>query len=236
MAYSSVFWRKHIFTLVIICSILFVLLTLVAMWFYPGGTYTDPKTTGYSFFHNFFSELGFVRSHAGQPKTLSAVLFAFAAMIGGGGLVLFFVAFPQFFVQTQSGTLLSILGSVFGVLSGICFIGVAFSPADLYLRIHRDFVLWAFRTSPIAAFIYAIAIFRDQLYPTRFAVVFLVFSALLFLYVLLLELGPGIHTSEGVTIQATGQKIIVYASILSIMFEAYYARRLGQNLVVGPPG
>jgi hypothetical protein len=227
MSYSSAFWRKHIFTLVIIGSILFVLLTLVAMWFYPGGTYTDSTTIGYSFFNNFFSELGFVRSHAGQPKTLSAVLFTFAAMMAGGGLVLFFVAFPQFFVQTQSGGLLSIAGSVFGVLSGICFIGVAFSPADLYLQIHRNFVLWAFRTFPMAAFLYAIAIFRDQHYPNRFALVFLVFGALLIFYVLLLELGPGIHTSEGVTIQATGQKIIVYASILSIMVEACYARRLG---------
>src|SRR4030065_92850 len=90
--------HKHLFTLVIAGCLLFVALTALAMLFYPGGTQTDPAAPGYSFFHNFFSELGLARSHAGGPNTISAALFTAALTMAGGGLVLFFLAFPQFFM------------------------------------------------------------------------------------------------------------------------------------------
>lgn len=52
MSFHSVFWRQEIFRLVAIVCVLFVLLTVVAMLFYPGGPATNPTTSGYSFFTN----------------------------------------------------------------------------------------------------------------------------------------------------------------------------------------
>jgi len=51
------------------------------MVFYRGGTITDPASAGYSFFTNFFSDLGMTVGHAGQPKTVSMVLFMVALSI-----------------------------------------------------------------------------------------------------------------------------------------------------------
>ncbi len=218
--------RRRAFLAVVIGCVQFVLLTVVAMWFYPGGTIIDPTISGYSFFGNFFSELGLTQTRAGQPNTVSAMLFVIALTLAGAGLGLFFVAFRAFFTQSLSGKVLSAIGSLFGVISGLCFVGVAFTPANVYGRAHGQFVFWAFEAFPIAVILYAIAILRDRQYPKRFALVFIAFAVLLVLYLLLMMKGPGISSPTGVIIQATGQKIIVYASIVTVFIQALGARKL----------
>jgi hypothetical protein len=59
--------REGVFSLVLAGCALFVVLTVAAMLAYPGGTATDPTTSGYSFFANVLSELGMTRTYAGQP-------------------------------------------------------------------------------------------------------------------------------------------------------------------------
>lgn len=211
------------FDLVLTGCSLFIILTLLAMFFYPGGTMVDDSTIGYSFFHNFFSELGFLNAH-GNPNPISAPLFIFALSMAGAGLGIFFLAFPRFFQAEQVSRWLAALGSLLGLLSAFCFIGIALTPADIYLDLHKEFVLWAFRLFPAAVLLYTVAMFRVD-YPRRYAWVFVVFFGLLVAYILLLELGPEIETYTGMLIQAVGQKIIVYASITSIMAQAYGARK-----------
>lgn len=229
MSFQSTFWRQGVFRLVAICCVLFVLLTAVAMLFYPGGTATDPTTRGYSFFTNFFSELGLTQTRTGQPNTVSAILFITALTAAGAALAVFFVVFAQFFVHSTAGKILSGLGALCGVLAGICFIGVAFTPANLYLRAHGQFVLWAFTAFPLAALFYTVAILQERRYPKRFALVFGVFTLLLILYLVLLFTGPSFRTAQGVLVQATGQKVIVYASIISILIQAVGAQQVAQR-------
>ena len=204
---------------------LFVALTLIAMFFYPGGTMTNDYTTGYSFFENFFSELGFYRSHTGGPNTVSFGLFVSALTLAGTGLAVFFLGFPRFFQSTLAGRALSALGSLLGILSALCFIGVAFTPADINRPLHVDFVLWAFRLFPGAVLCYTIAMFREN-YAKQYALFFVGFFGLLVAYILLLEFGPEIETYQGMVIQAAGQKVIVYASIISIMIQSAGARQV----------
>jgi hypothetical protein len=223
----AVRWQP--FSLVMIGCALFVVLTAVAMFFYPGGTYADPSASRYSFFTNFFSELGLTVTRRGEPNTISAILWFVAMAMAGAGLVLFFIAFRQFFSGSRQGSVLSGLGSVVGVFSGICFVGVAFTPADVFLGAHVRFVLWAFQAFPLAAILYAVAILREPAYPKRYAWAFLGFGALLGLYVVLLMTGPGQNTRQGLMIQATGQKVIVYASIVSIFIQAHGAKRIAHS-------
>jgi hypothetical protein len=119
---------------------------------------------------------------------------------------------------------------VLGVLSALCFIGVAFTPADLWLAPHKEFVMWAFRLFPAAVLCYTIAMFRVS-YPRLYAYELIAFFVLLVAYMLLLEFGPDIKTYSGMVIQAVGQKIIVYASIISVMIQARGAR---QQTEAGP--
>jgi len=219
----SLFRSRRVFDLVLAGCGLFIILTMIAMFFYPGGTMVDDSTVGYSFSHNFFSELGFLNAH-GHPNPISAPLFIFALCLAGAGLGVFFLAFPRFFQSDRVARWLAASGSIVGILSAICFIGIAITPGDVNLDLHKDFVLWAFRLFPAAVLLYTVAMFRVE-YPRRYAWVFIIFFILLVAYILLLEFGPDIKTYHGMVIQAVGQKIIVYASITSIMIQAFGARR-----------
>lgn len=228
---KSMFWQKHVFRLVFFGCGLFVLLTVIAMFTYPGGTFTDGTTVGYDFFHNFFSDLGRVTAPNGQPNTVSMILFLTALTLVGIGLVLFFIAFREFFKSDRAGNWASLIGTIFGVASGVCFIVIAFAPYDLFFDLHYQTVFWAFRTFLVAVGIYAYVIFRQDIYPRRYGWIFIIFTVFLAAYIGLLEFGPDADTPSGLVIQATGQKIIVYVSILSVMAQSWlaYQFRLHSN-------
>lgn len=225
----SNFWQRSVFWLVAIACVQFVVLTAVAMLFYAGGTHTDPMASGYSFLHNFFSDLGLTQTRAGRPNTISAALFFTALTLAGIGLVLFFIAFARFFTASPLSRVLSWIGSAFGIVAGLCFVGVAFTPANLYLPAHTQFVLRAFQAFPVAVTFFVAAILCQRDYPRRYALVFAVFAVLLIAYLLLLTRGPSSRAPVGLVIQVTGQKVIVYASIVSILIQSLGALKIGQR-------
>jgi len=204
----------------------FVALTVVAMLFYPGGTFVDPATMGYSFFRNFFSDLGRTHAHSGAPNTVSAILFFVALTVAGLGLATFFLAMRRFFRQDRSARLLSRLGSLAGLVSGLAFVGVAWAPVNLAGALHRLFVQVAFLGFFVAVLSYIGAMLRTRTYPRRYARVCGVFVLLLAAYLLLLFFGPSLWSATGLIINATGQKIIIYAALISAFVLADGSRRL----------
>lgn len=217
------FFQQNVFYVGIGSAIQFVLLTTIAMFFYPGSSLADENSEGYDFFVNFFSELGITQTWDGRPNPISATLFFIALTLSGVGLALFFVAFKQFFNSSKASHLFSGLGTLLGIWSGICFVGVAFTPANLALEWHGQFVLWAFSAFPLAVLLYIVAIFIEPRYPNRYAIVFIIFAGLLIGYYLLLTQGPSMDTPAGLRIQVGGQKAIVYASIISTLVQSYHA-------------
>lgn len=213
-------WQQYAFLTTMIGCIQFVLLTSIAMLIYPGGTRADPTTSGYSFFNNFFSDLGLVVSLSGQANTGAFILFTLALTLAGLGLILFFLAAPVLF-RNRPTKLFSIFGSIVGVFSGLAYIGIAYTPADLNLEWHQIYVPLAFGTFLVVVVLYTLAIFLETNYPNRYAFVYLVFALLLAAYMWLLLAGPqDMHT------QATGQKIIVYAQIICMFIQTYGAWRI----------
>ena len=85
---------------------------------------------------------------------------------------------------------------------------------------------FAFLTFFIAVLFYIAAILRISSYPNRYACVFGVFILLLAAYLVLLFFGPSIELERDMIIQATGQKIIVYAAIVAAFILAGGARRM----------
>jgi len=213
-------WRQYIFLATMVGCIQFVLLTFIAMFSYPGGTHDDPTTTGYSFFSNFFSDLGLTVFPSGETNSVPFFLFTISLTLAGLAIILFFLTTPALFKNT-SGRNISLLGSFVGVLSGLFYIGIAFTPADLYLEWHENFVLLAFSSFLLVVILYTLAIFLNKDYPNRYAYVYLVFAVLLAAYLWLLFAGP-----SDIRIQATGQKVIVYAEIFCMFIQAYGAQKI----------
>ncbi|MCA9933204.1 MAG: hypothetical protein H6662_08240 [Ardenticatenaceae bacterium] len=223
--------EQRIYTLTMIACIQFVILTLTAMFFYSGGTLANPTHSGYAFFSNFFSDLGMIESHSGAVNTTASALFTTALTLAGIGLVLFFTTFPHFFAQTRSGQVVSLLGSTFGVICGLSFIGIAFTPADKFIDAHTRFVYDAFTTFLVVVIFYSIAIFLHKTYPNVYAGVLLVFAVLLAGYLWLLFFGPDVQSEAGLLIQVTGQKVIAYAAIIALLIVSYGARQ--QTILAG---
>jgi hypothetical protein len=224
------FWSRDIYTWVMVGCGLFVVLTIVAMFTFPGGIAVGSDTIGYSFPRNFLSVLGLTHAPSGESNAVSAILFFIALGSAGAGLVLFSIAYPRLFTCSRATKILGWAGGIFGVISGLCFVGIAFTPADVFNEAHIQFVIWAFRLFPVAAGIFTLAIFSERYYPKRYGVVFLAFTALLVLYYLLLTRGPDTDTPDGLVIQVVGQKVIAYASIISIFIQASGARRLANHM------
>jgi hypothetical membrane protein len=219
-------WRVWALRLAIIACIQFLILTLVAMLVYAGGTAADPKAPRYQFFGNFFSDLGRTVAHNGEPNTFSAALF-FVALSGAGlALVLFFFALPATCRGRKVTRWLSILGSIAGTVSGLSFVGVALTPSDVAGAAHTTFVYYAFVSFLVAVVLYLIAVSLVPDYPRIFAAVFAAFGAILAAYVWLIFSGPDPGTARGLLIQVTGQKVVVYAAIVTALVEAYGARRV----------
>jgi hypothetical protein len=164
-------------------------------------------------------------SRSGNPNTVSAILFFVSLSLAGIGLIVFSLAFPRFFSSTRSGRVLSGLGAIAGVLSGICFIGVAWSPADVFLDAHVFFVIWAFRFFPVAVLFFAIAVFRQPEYANGYGWALAAFGLLLIGYLVLMTAGPPRDSPGGLVVQATGQKTIVYAAIISTLIQSVGANR-----------
>ncbi len=210
------------------CGI-FVLLTSLAMVTYAGGSVDNHAVRGYSLTHSFLSNLGMLTAPSGNPNWFSAVLFFISLAAAGACLVIFFILFPRFFRATRLQKILSLIGSFLGVLAGMSFIGIAFAPADVARAAHVQFVMWAFRLFPLAVLCYVPVMFIDKRYPKEYAWVFAVFCMMLIGYYLLITNGPDFASPEGLVIQAIGQKVIAYASIVSIFIQSLGAYRFIGN-------
>ena len=226
--------RVRVFDLVLALAALFLLATTLAMWVYPGGTALDSKSAGYHFWVNFFSDLGRTHARNGAPNALASALFTLGLSCAGAALLLFAIGFARLFWDGLGQRVLSVGGAATGVLAGLCFVGVALNPADVSGHGHAVSVIWAFRFFLLSSGCFSAVILRQNRYPRVLAWIFGAFTLLLLGYILLIIDGPYPDTMQGLMVQATGQKLIVYAAILSVGAQAWAAREfIGQRLDQG---
>ena len=209
---------------------LFVLLTGLAMLVYPGGTALDDESVGYHFLLNFFSDLGRVHARNGAANPLASALFKGALSAAGAALAIFHIGLARLLWRAAprrsvGADCARVLGAVGGALAGVCFVGVAFETADVQPHWHAFSVVWAFRFFLLAALSLSFATLKTPAHPRTSVRVAGVFTALLFGYLVLIWRGPAPATHSGLIVQATAQKIIVYAALASVGFQAWTARR-----------
>ena len=216
-------WQNKFFQFGVFGTLQFLVLTIIAMLIYPGGTIHHPEYETYDFLYNYFSDLGRTFTFDGSSNWLSHIVFKFTLTVSGICLILFFVALPSLFKSNISKVFI-LIAAFFGIISGICYIGIANVPWNLDLRLHHSWVYKGFISFLIMTIFYSAAILVEQRYPNRYAKAFGIFAIILFIQIIIMLFGPRAWRSNtGLLIQAVAQKIVVYSEILVMLFQAYGA-------------
>ena len=129
-------WIRWAFVLLVVVYVQYVVLIAVAMHYYPGGTFPDHDTFGYSFWNNCISDLGRRVSLSGEPNTVSRSLYEISQCILYLILCVFFAALPRLFSKAKSARLLANIGSIFGIIGAISMVIDTFIPWDLHKWAH----------------------------------------------------------------------------------------------------
>ena len=219
-------WKLFGFKLMIFGSIQFVVLTFIAMLFYPGGTHNNSNSKGYSFFQNFFSDLGLTIAFSGKANIVSYVLFTITLTILGVSIIFYFSAMPFFFKDKNFESYLSIIGSLIAIITGISLIGIAFTPYDIYFSVHVFFGRIMLISLFLASLIYSLIIFLNIEYPKKYALTFFTLSIIVGIYILVVRIRSDISTTEALVLQVTFQKILFYSWVICFSIEAYGSLKL----------
>lgn len=220
-------WKIWAFIFNIFGSIQFIILTLVAMLFYPGGTYFNSSTTGYLFWYNYFSDLGRFIAHSGTPNLVSFIVFTFTMSLWGLSQIPFYIAFLTFFMNSNSKRTkkLSKIGSLFGILTGIFFIAIAFTPSDILGFLHNFSVLLGFSSLFLTLNLYVYVLFLHESYPRFYSMTLALTEIILVIYYIVLFFIPKYNTLTELFIYVTGQKVIIYTLLISGIIQGYGALR-----------
>lgn len=188
------------------------------MWTYGGGTLINSNTTGYTFFLNYFSDLGRTQSF-GNPNTVSAILFFITLMFSSFAFAAYFIAIPG--ILDNNLKEIKII-SILGILNAALFGCIALTPANLFPVIHDLIVFITFVLSFIVSCL-LYSLFKNRLATPRFYyLIFLVFSCLIAFYglvTLITTLFPEEYTDISLLLRVIMQKIVIYYLIASFFIH-----------------
>ncbi|HNE50029.1 MAG: hypothetical protein U0T31_02985 [Chitinophagales bacterium] len=211
------------FRLLTFSCFLFIVSTGIAMLFFPGGTILNHNTKGYSFFNNFFSELGRWRTVKGESNWISFFGFELALIFHS---VVMFIFNRKLLIITNSKQLNPFVyytALITGSLFPLFLTGIALTPCDLYLPFHMDFVYAAFGTLVPLSLAYTLLIRQHHLLPNKYGNTMMVIVFAITIYLFIMLYGPDPHKVGYV--QQTAQKIIVYSMIFCLLYLSSGCRK-----------
>ena len=223
---NNYFWTVSV---VRFFPVFFIVCLGLAMVFYPGGTLHDHYTQGYIFSQNFISELGLYKTRLGGEKYISLHLFILA-MSAYGLMAIAFYFVPALFRSNKKAHRMASIGSVFFVVGSLFFVGVAFTPADLYFDEHVFFAVNGFRIILPGAFFYLLA-FKYMNLPSNYFYIGLLYLMGTLAYVIfqIVAADPR-STAEAMVMQVVAQKMIALLSTATIFSFSFAFERLQKSL------
>ena len=230
--------RFYLVKLPIYTISIFYFFCVISAYFFPGSEkeIINFKSENYSFTHNFFSELGCLKTNTDETNpsilekdnTPSMILFNSGLILIGITLVMFYYKFEKLFVLLKDETSLnySKFTKPLGILSGIFFSGVGFVPHDLDFGLHVFFANGAFLILFFLCVFHTMTIYKSKNISNIYSFGYLLFCFCLLIYVLLIffgpQIGPGkVFTEKELILQVVSQKIIVFIFTFAILSQVY---------------
>jgi len=202
---------------------IFFLCNIIAMYFYAGGSFSNPDSVGYDFFRNYLSQLGRVRGVNGENNLISFRIWTSGMATTGLIFIIYYISLPSFFEMKKIAT----VGSFISIISCLCFILTGITPGDVILNLshlsnpdlsintiyisslHKFFANNIFYFGLLSALIYSYIIYHSKKIDSIYGIGYYFFSVIIFLYVLILLYGPNPFSSEfSLIFQVVAQKIV----------------------------
>lgn len=194
------------------------------MMTYPGGSLQDRASVHYNFFDNFLSDLGATMTISGKQNTVSNILFITALGSVGVVLIYFSKIWRAMGTEVHRMSAVGYLSKLCLIISGLSFIGVAFTPWNKYFDYHIIFVKSAFCFLLLWTLL-IIILQTENVKMRNLMISNILFVLILGYYVYLLFYGPKAGTPEGNTFQAIAQKIIFVVSVINLTIQAAGIKR-----------
>ena len=145
---------------------------------------------------------------------------------------------PNLFRENKKTYVISVIASILLVISGISFIGVGLTPADIYFEEHVWFVILAFNAQTVGIFFMTIAFLLSKI-SNRYTIVAFIYFINVALYTIFetSEPPPDFNPFElenveefidynRFTISVVWQKIITVISMISILIFTFGYKKL----------
>jgi hypothetical protein len=224
--------RRAIFILGIVGPIQYIILTAISMYFYPGGTYIDPTTLGYSFWLNFFSSLAGLYSHSGVSNYLSLIIFIIAQATLNIIVILKYVGLQSLFKKLERSHLCSLIGTILAIISVFFNYLVLIVPWDYDQFLHVAFAYVANLLYIPVTILYFRSISLNEKFPKIYGYFYLILTALMVLDVFVLIFAPETTIELGLLIRVATQKIMVYGYLLVGICVSYGAFKVNEQFNV----
>ncbi len=186
----------------IFSSLQFLLITTLAALFYTGG---------YDYLGYYFSDLGAVVARNGASNSFSSTLFFITLTVTGITMIPFWLILPSLFKESTVEKVLSISGSVLGLIGVPLLIAIGIYPMDTQSELHGFFAQYFFLAFGIAILIYSIAIVFNNNYSNFYSLIGLAIFILVIIFVFV-ELGD---------LSTLVQKVIVYSYIIWAFIQVF---------------
>ena len=222
-------WKIFASLFIIFGPVQYIIFTAVAMIYYAGGTIVNPLSPGYNFWGNFFSDLGRVTALSGASNIISFTIFTITALMLSFSFIPFAFVLPTFFKNDKKQYLIARIGSLICLISIVFLIATILTPWDIFSTTHLMFANLFNITGAMGVIFFAVAVKYNKNYPNIYAFTYGVLLIIAIVYTVVLVFLPKSITPEGLTIQASMQKISQYSFLFCFLIQGYGAWKLQKS-------
>ena len=210
--------------------VVFIFLVIMGAMSYEGGHRLDLNSEGYSFSNNYLSDLGRIKTVAGMDNSIPFYCFNSALIILSVVFSFYFLFLPSVYDESIEIQNIARVGSFFGFLASICFAGVAYTPADLFIDAHIFFADWLFRLMNLTIVFYAITYIMMKKNYLIFSFIFGIVALVVTAHIILSDFGLARFFNEPHTVRVLSQKAATIALIISVpLMIIYNQKRLSSH-------
>ncbi|NHI93887.1 MAG: DUF998 domain-containing protein [Candidatus Lokiarchaeota archaeon] len=201
-------------------AIQFIILTIIAMFFYPSG---------YVFWTDHFSNLGLIYTYS-IPKKLNLIsftLFVVTMILGGISFLPFWLSIPSKFKDKTETKIISWICLLTGVASSVFMILIAIFPADFFPFQHVFAAVGFFLLFTIAVLFHSLLILKNEKYGYGFSLIGFITTIFGTIYVV--GLWTGMYGGIFGTLDAIIQKFAVYSFIIWMIIQVIQNKYTNQD-------